>query len=314
MTGRHPERMRLTVAVATCGRPQALARCLKAIGQQTRAPDQLIVIEQAASAEGREAIRASGLSVDYHEQPKLGLSASRNLALAHAEGTVLGVTDDDCFPDPDWTAAIWDVFDVESPPTALTGPILAPAGETPAAMHAISLRTSRDTLDFCSRTIPWFVGSGGNFAALVTQLRAIGGWDERLGAGSRGMAAEDCDLIDRLLQAGERIRYEGSAVVRHDWQTHDRRMATRWSYGFGIGALCGLRLADHDFFALRMLRSYSVGNLRRLMHELARLNWSKAGERINALAGLAPGCLYGLRMSGAPLETLGKGKSRDVSD
>ena len=299
MTG-HPETKRLTVAVATCGRPQSLARCLKAIGEQTRAPDQLIVVDQAASAEAREAIRASGLRIEYHEQPKLGLSASRNLALAHAEGAVLGVTDDDCFPDPDWAAAIVDAFDAESPPSALTGPILAPEGDVPAASHAISLRTSRDTLDFCNRTIPWFVGSGGNFAALVERLRAIGGWDERLGAGSPGMAAEDCDLIDRLLKAGERIRYEGRAVVRHDWQTYDRRMATRWSYGFGIGALCGLRLADHDFFALRMFGAYSRRNAGKLVQELVRLNWSNAGERFNALAGLLPGCVYGLRMPSRP--------------
>jgi GT2 family glycosyltransferase len=290
--------VRVTVAIATCGRPEALARCLEAIAAQSRPPDQLIVVDQNPSPEVRDVIDASGVAVDYREQERLGLSASRNLALASAQGGVLAVTDDDCIPDADWTAAIAEAFEAAVPPTGLTGPILAPPGAPPAAMHAISLRTSRDTRDFNERAIPWYVGSGGNFAASIEKLRAIGGWDTRLGAGSPGMAAEDCDLIDRLLRARELIRYDGKAVVRHDWQTRERRKATRWSYGYGIGALCGLRLASGDSFAWRMMGSYGWMHVRDFVKEIARRNWTEAGDRIIALAGLLPGCIYGLRVSG----------------
>jgi len=289
----------VTVAIATCGRAEALARCLEAIAAQTRAPDQLVVVDQDPSPEVQDVIECSGLAIDYLEQERLGLSASRNLALANARCSVLAVTDDDCSPDANWTSAIAEAFEAAMPPTAVTGPILAPRGAVPAGMHAISLRTSRETREFSKRAIPWNVGSGGNFAARVEKLRAIGGWDTRLGAGSRGMAAEDCDLIDRLLRSGELIRYDGKAMVHHDWQTRERRKATRWSYGYGIGALCGLRLASGDSFALRMARSYGWMHLRDLVREILRRNWTEAGDRLTALAGLLPGCIYGLRVSGA---------------
>src|SRR5215208_7777415 len=99
--GTQPAVVRLTVAIATCGRADALARCLAAVRAQTRAPDEIIVVNQDPSNDVCLAIQRSELPVRYFEQCRLGLSASRNLALAEATGDVLAVTDDDCFPDPD---------------------------------------------------------------------------------------------------------------------------------------------------------------------------------------------------------------------
>jgi hypothetical protein len=142
---------------------------------------------------------------------------------------------------------------------------------------------------------PWGVGSSANFAAPVEVLRRHGGWDERLGAGSGGMAAEDADLLYRLLIGGTVVRYEPAAVVRHEWQTRERRLATRWSYGYGIGAMCGLRLAAGDIFALRMLGSYARLHVRPLLGALARRDRSRTAEHGRALASVAPGLLYGIR-------------------
>ena len=91
---------RVTVAVATCGRSEALARCLAGLRAQNAPADELLVVDQAPSAEARAVARSAGAR--YLEQPRLGLSASRNLALAEAAGDVLAVTDDDCVPDPAW--------------------------------------------------------------------------------------------------------------------------------------------------------------------------------------------------------------------
>ena len=162
-------------------------------------------------------------------------------------------------------------------------------------MFATSSRPSRESRLFNGRTVPWAVGSGANFTARVADLKRIGGWDERLGVGTSGKAAEDCDIIDRLLAAGGVIRYDGDALMHHEWQTKERRKATRWSYGFGIGALCGVRLAERDPYGLRMLASYSRMKLREIRSELRCRSWSGIGERLTALGALVPGCLYGLR-------------------
>lgn len=284
----------ITVGVATCGRPEGLARCLEALVVQTAAPEHVVVIDQDPSEDPRAVVATCGLAdVTYLEQPRLGLSASRNLALRTARGEVLAVTDDDCVPEPGWLEAIGAALQRPPVPGAVTGPIL-PLGDQPPGTYAVSLRESGVPSDHAGRTHPWDVGSGGNFAAPVALLRRHGGWDERLGVGSRGRAAEDADLLYRLLSAGHIVRYEPAAVVRHEWQARARRLSTRWSYGYGLGAMCGLRLAAGDGFALRMLGGYVRLHARPLLAGVVHRDRGKLAEHGRALGSLVPGIAYGL--------------------
>ena len=285
----------ITVAVATLGRPDALARCLDAVAAQTVPAHEVIVVDQAPSAEARAAASRDGLpAVRYLEQAQLGLAASRNLALREAGGTVLAVTDDDCAPDPGWLEAVTAAFARTPAPAAVTGPIL-PLGERPPGTFVVSLRESRAPVDHEGRVLPWAVGSGGNFAGMTAVLRDCGGWDERLGAGSPGQAAEDSDLNHRLLRRGLVVRYEPDAVVRHEWQTLARRLATRWSYGFGVGAMCGICLRRRDAYAVRMLLGYARIHVRPLLGGLRHADGLRIREHARALASVAPGLAYGLR-------------------
>jgi GT2 family glycosyltransferase len=275
-----------------------LRTCLAAIADQSRAPDQLIIVDQSPMAETRDIVARSGLPITYLEQARRGLSASRNLALATATGDVLAVTDDDCFADARWVEALIDGFNSEPAPDAVTGPVLPPPGDAPRDMRGLALRLSRDTKLFSTRVIPWQVGSGPNFAARLDVLREISGWDERLGVGTPGMAGEDIDIVDRLLAADHLILYNGGAVMHHAWQTRDRRRATRWSYGYGIGALSGLRLAERDPYGWRMLASYSKMHLRELLREAGRGDWTGVRERVTSLSALVPSFVFGLRAAG----------------
>lgn len=288
-------RLRLSVAIATCGRPEALRTCLAAIAAQSRAPDQIIVVDQQPSIESRAIVAQSGLAVDYLEQARRGLSASRNLALSKATGTILAVTDDDCFADPSWIEGLIDGFGLPAAPAAVTGPVLPPPGDPPSDMCALSLRLSRATRLFSTRVNPWQVGSGANFAARIDILRDLGGWDERLGVGTRGMAGEDIEIVDRLFAAGHSILYKGDVVMHHAWQTRERRRETRWSYGYGIGAMSGLRLGQRDPYGWKMLASYSKMHLREMVSEGRRGEWAAVRERMTSLAALCPSLIYGLR-------------------
>jgi GT2 family glycosyltransferase len=260
----------------------------------------VIVVDQAPSEEARAVTAASEVpAVRYLEQRRLGLSASRNLALGSASEPVLAVTDDDCVADLSWLAALAAALERAPRSGAVTGPVL-PLGEGPPGTFAISLRESDTAVDHAGRVIPWNVGSGGNFAARVSVLRSCGGWDERLGVGSRGQAGEDADLFYRLLLTGAVVRYDPGAVVRHEWQTRARRLATRWSYGYGVGAMCGLALARGDLYALRMLAVYSRLHVRPLFGGLRRGDRTQIAEHARALASLAPGLGYGLRAARRP--------------
>jgi GT2 family glycosyltransferase len=287
----------ITVAVATCGRPASLSRCLDALARGTTQPGDLIVVDQAPSRQARRAVERCGIpGARYLEQPRLGVSASRNLALANAADSLIALTDDDCVPDSGWVGAVAAAFERDPAPTAVTGRILA-LGTQPPGAYAISLRTLASAVDHRGPMLPWVAGSGGNFAARRDLLLRYGGWDERLGPGSPGQAAEDVELLYRILRNGGLIRYEPAAVVRHEWQTWERRLAARSSYGHGVGALCGVWLRKGDRFAVRMLSAYGVDHAWQLAAAVRRRDRRSINEHLRALAGLLPGLLYGLTSS-----------------
>lgn len=282
------------MAVSTCGRPEALARCLDALAAGTVYPGEVIVVDQAPTPATEVVIADSRpLRVRYVRQERLGVSASRNLALAHAAGSLFAVTDDDCVPDPDWVSALLAGFSRTPRPEVVTGRILA-LGPPPDGAHAVSLRESQRPADHSGRAVPWHVGSGGNFAARTSVLRNQGGWDVRLGPGSAGRAAEDAELLYRLLSAGLTVRYAPGAVVRHEWQTRARRRATRDSYGFGTGAMLGILIRRRDLFAGRLLADYVGLQVRGLLSAMKRLDGFGLSGHVRAVASVIPGIRYGI--------------------
>lgn len=284
----------VTVAVTTCGRPAALLRCLEGLARGSVLPGEIIVVDQAPSEDSRAAAERAGLRVRRLEQPRLGVSAARNLALKSATGAVLALTDDDCVPDALWVEALTAAFSRDPAPVAVTGPIM-PLGPAPEGMYHVSGRPGLRAREFHGRVLPWHVGSGGNFAARVGLLRSHGGWDERLGPGSPGRASEDADLFYRLLQAGVTLCYEPGAMIRHEWQTWERRLSTRRDYGFGLSAMCGLSLGRREGFALRMLVSYVSMHVRKLARGLRARDRTVVAQHARALTSVPGGLLYGLR-------------------
>lgn len=286
----------ITVAVATRARPASLARCLAALTSGHRVPDQLIVVDQSPSDRTREIVSELRFPRTQHlEQQHTGLSASRNLALSRARGAILAVTDDDCVVDCDWVRSILTAFAQRRSPAVVTGPIL-PLGRRPPGGHAVSSRPSRPRIDYRGKVLPWLAGSGGNFAGRTEVLRQYRGWDERLGSGSAGRAAEDIDLLYRLLRGGEVVRHDPAVLVAHEWQTLARRLVTRFTYGYGIGAFCGIWLRARDPFAVRMLTAFVALQGRSLASAAMHRDLRGVDDARRMLEGMLPGLAYGLKI------------------
>ena len=192
-------------------------------------------------------------------------------------------------------------FGSKPAPDAVTGPILPPPGDPPNDMCALSLRLSRETQLILHSRDTLAGRQRREFRRPCRLLRKLGGWDERLGVGTPGMAGEDIDIVDRLLAAGGSILYSGDVVMHHAWQTRERRRATRWSYGYGIGAMSGLRLGRRDAYGWRMLASYSKMHLREMLREARRGDWTGVRERVTSLSALGPSLIYGLRAARSKL-------------
>jgi GT2 family glycosyltransferase len=288
----------VSVAIATVDRPGGLQRCLDGILGGDLLPTEILVIDQGSMSETAAVVRAASSAscpISYAPQERLGLSASRNLAVALARCRTVAVTDDDCVPDPAWVAVIEQVLDTDGALAGMTGPVLPlpPDGDN---IYASSSRTSRVPAEFTGKASPWLVGTGGNFAARRDWFQRIGGYDLRLGSGSAGMAGEDMDVIYRFLLAGARLRYEPGAVVRHRRKSHSARLATCWGYGHGMGAFCGLWSRRGDAFTLSLLAMWLAEHVWALAGAIRkRRSWDCQQESLR-LRGVWPGLAYGLRV------------------
>jgi O-antigen biosynthesis protein len=286
----------ITVAVASCDRPAALVRCIEGVLAGELLPHEVLVVDQSRDAAVAHAVAGMApppVPVRVARQPRQGLSASRNEAVRLADQPVIAFTDDDCVPDVGWLHAIHATLAEDDTIAAVTGRVL-PLGEERPDTYVVSPRASPIARRYHGRVPPWAVGTGGNFAARREWIDRIHGFDERLGAGTAGRAAEDAELLYRLLGAGAFIQYEPRSLVYHERQSETQRLTSRRGYGHGVGAFCALYLKRGDLYAARLLASY----LKHQTASLGRAIWQRDGfaarQRLLALRGCAEGVGYGL--------------------
>jgi glycosyltransferase involved in cell wall biosynthesis len=289
----------VTVAVSTIDRPDSLVRCITAILDGQVLPAEIVIVDQGADSTTADVVLGKQwdriVPLRYIQQHRRGLAASRNLALAYATQPIIAFTDDDCVPHPEWLAQIVAAFGGPEQPHAVTGRI-EPLGPERPGFYAVSSRLSSCRSVYRGFALPWGIGSGGNTAVRRDWLRRIGGFDEALGASSPGKAAEDTDVLYRLLRAGATLQYEPSATVCHERQDRARRLASRPSYGFGMGAFCAKWARRGDAYAAWMLGCWLLERVRPLLASIVRARPQRIREELMMLHGAARGLAYGLSL------------------
>src|SRR5829696_1376865 len=187
---------RISVAIATRDRPQALARCLESLRANRVQPAEVVVADQSSGAETRSVVAAAG--VRWVAGGDDGLAGGQNAAFRHATMPLIAVLDDDCVADAGWIEELERAFSADPELALLGGRVLAlpGAGER---RFAVASRTSTQRRAFSRPSVPWRVGSGNNFALRQEWFEHVGGCDERLGPGTPGQGALDIDLFYRVL-------------------------------------------------------------------------------------------------------------------
>lgn len=92
--------MRISVIIPHLNQPDMLARCLASLAGGTRAPDQVIVVDNGSTL--RPVVPAN---VTLLVQNIPGPGPARNLGITHATGDVLAFIDADCIADARWLDA-----------------------------------------------------------------------------------------------------------------------------------------------------------------------------------------------------------------
>lgn len=269
----------LSVVVCTMNRPEAIVRCLQALLAADPPPAEIVVVDQGSDPLD-EGLRAR---VEYLPMEDRGVSRARNHGAAAARHDLLAFTDDDCVPAPGWLGALAAAYDEGV--DGVTGRVLPlPGGATGVA---VSSRTSerRRTFSGPGQT-PWDIGTGGNLSLRRRALDAVGGFHEGLGPGTRGRAAEDVDLLYRVVAAGFTIRYEPQVVVYHELKSRRTRVGGRFGYGFGLGSFLVRHAASGDVHARTLRRRYVRGVGRTMASGLRHGTLWPAAEGVLTLAGI----------------------------
>lgn len=254
------DRPSVTVAVCTRERPQDLRRTLTAVTALDPPADEILVIDNEPRTDGTQREVARHPGVRYVVEPIPGLDVARNRALREAAGAIVAFTDDDAVPEPGWAGALSRNF-ADPRVMLVTGLVLPLELETDAqeqfeaycgfargfARRVFNGRVEHPLL--VSR-----IGAGASMAVRRDLPARIGGFDERLDAGTPAQSGGDHEMFTRVLAAGYRIVYEPHAVSRHRHRRTDAelRQAVR-GYGTGVTAMwTGLALERRELGVVRL--------------------------------------------------------------
>ncbi|GGE56366.1 glycosyltransferase family 2 protein [Actibacterium pelagium] len=245
---------RVSVVVASHGRPEALALCLKALRFQTYRPFEVIVV---ACAQGAKAVH----DLPFHDQMKLldqaegGLSIARNQGISAAAGEIIAFLDDDAIADPPWLGRL--VAGLKATGAAGTGGWVR-------SSNGISFEWTGGAVTddlIWDRGVPTVMGTNMAFRADI--LRDLGGFDP-----SFAYYLDETDLTQRLAKAGQLVVPTPSAQVHHAGAPNAQRGQGRVPRSLAqIGKSEAIFLRRHagDTSALARLRACHRQRLLRMM-------------------------------------------------
>jgi mycofactocin system glycosyltransferase len=216
----------VTVVVPVRDRPEALARCLAALG-----PCHQVLVVDDASTRPADTVRAA-TAADARVVRRArngGPAAARNTGLAYCTTPYVAFVDSDCRPEPGWLEELLPHF--RDPAVAAVAPRIVSDREAQGWLAPYEAACS--SLDLGPRAGPVVPRSRIAYvpsATVVVRRDVIGsGFTESLRAG------EDVDLVWRLHAAGWTVRYEPAAVVRHAHRYRMRDWARR-RHDYGMSA------------------------------------------------------------------------------
>ena len=165
-----------------------------------------------------------------------GASRARNAGWRAAHHEVVAFIDDDVLATPDWAASVAATCARHPDLDFFTGRTDFVPGEE-FTSRSVAIKKDEEPQTFVGNARADLMGHGANLFVRRRALDVVGGFDDRLGPGTRFPAAEDLDLFDRLLAAGCVGRYEPAACALHvQWRNRRQLLALDWGYGIGSGA------------------------------------------------------------------------------
>jgi glycosyltransferase involved in cell wall biosynthesis len=245
--------MDLSLIVCTYNRSQSLAKTLESIARQVIHRSirwEIVVVDNNSTDRTREVVHDFSRKwpgrFRHVLEERQGLSFARNTGIRESQGDVLAFTDDDVTMEPDW---LWHLTsNLHSREWAGSGGRIIPvwAKPLPSWLSTDDLHTLGPFVAFDAGTEGGALNRppyGANMAFRREAFQKYGGFRTDLGrSGTNLFGREDIEFGNRLLAAGEHLRYEPLAVVFHP--ASESRMTQsfvlRWWFWFGYGEVIQL--------------------------------------------------------------------------
>jgi glycosyltransferase involved in cell wall biosynthesis len=221
----------LTVVIPT-NRRDALPTALASLAAQTDKDFDVLIVDNSPDGEvARTLTHFDGLSIRCCHEPTPGVARARNRGLSEVTSEYTAWIDDDEVADPNWIAWLKRGFGSPARPAAVAGVMLPAELETNAQvnferyggfnkgrpMQPLELRAGAPSVADPLYPLPNF-GSSGNMAFRTETLRAIGGFNNRLGT-PRIHGGEDTWVFSFALESGATVLHWPPAVT---WHYHRR--------------------------------------------------------------------------------------------
>jgi GT2 family glycosyltransferase len=197
-----------SLIIITLNRPGLLRRTLDGLKHQTRAPGEIIVVDNGPTPESERVVLAfeGSLPVRYVVEPQRGYGRARNRGLVEAQGDTVYFLDDDCVPEPNWAEILWQAL--ESGLADLAGGSRIP-GQKGLAARLEYLSTDGPVLSPKLAAGPVRHLSTSNLILRRDVVDQVGQFDTTL------VMCEDRDYTTRARKRGFRLHFEPRARVTH---------------------------------------------------------------------------------------------------
>lgn len=196
----------VSLVVTLFNEADSLEGWLDSLARQTRAPDEVVLVDAGSSDGTIETLRALAerdRRIKVHVAPGLNVPQGRNEAIRRAESGLIAVTDAGTLLESDWLERLLEPIDGR-PEIGVSGGSSAPDGRTPFEYALATIITPRaDEID-PERYLP----SSRSIAFRRPLWESVGGYPDWLRAG------EDLVFDLRLKAAGARFAIAPDAVVR----------------------------------------------------------------------------------------------------
>jgi glycosyltransferase involved in cell wall biosynthesis len=217
----------VAVVVPTRDRPALLAGCLDALLTELTDEDDLVVVDSASRLPPTVPGRARVVRA-----PAPGASLARNTGWRATAQSVVAFVDDDVRVAAGWRGALEPAL---SGVDFVCGRVAVPSHQLGVERPvAVTPDVAECSIDSTSHEV---LGVSANLVVRRAALEDTGGFNERLGPGTWFAAAEDAELLDRLVLSGFVGRYSPSVLAHHEqWRSRRDLLALDWGYGKGAGA------------------------------------------------------------------------------